>query len=92
MSISRIAHADRERERETPVKQKQGKAWATKAQQDWPVNMAINSQLLICKAELGEALYYAKPTLKVDPYFQVLALLKLMPYLLWLTSYTQIIN
>jgi hypothetical protein len=39
--------------------------------------MAINSQLLKCKAELGEALYYAKPALKVDSYFQVLALIKL---------------
>jgi hypothetical protein len=39
--------------------------------------MAINSRLLICKAEVGEALYYAKPALKVDPYFQVLDLSKL---------------
>jgi hypothetical protein len=36
--------------------------------------MAINSRLLICKVEIGEALYYAKFALKVDPYFQVLAL------------------
>jgi hypothetical protein len=40
--------------------------------------MAVNSQLLICKAEIGEALYYVKPALKVDPYFEVLALNKLM--------------
>jgi hypothetical protein len=73
----RTAHTDRERERETPVKQHQGKAWATKAQRDWPVNMAINSRLIVCKAEIGEALYYAKPALKVDPYFQDLALIKL---------------
>jgi hypothetical protein len=26
------------------------KAWATKAQQDWPVNVAINSWLIVCKA------------------------------------------
>jgi hypothetical protein len=26
------------------------KAWATKAQQDWSVNMTINSWLLVCKA------------------------------------------
>jgi hypothetical protein len=70
-----MAHADRERE--TSAKQQQGKAWATKAQQDWPVNVAINSQLLVCKAEIGEALYYAKLMLRVDPYLQVLALLKL---------------
>jgi hypothetical protein len=47
MPTSRMAHADRERE--TPTKKHQGKAWATKAQQDLPVNMAINSRLLICK-------------------------------------------
>jgi hypothetical protein len=29
------------------------KIWATKAQQDWPVNMVINSRLLACKAEIG---------------------------------------
>jgi hypothetical protein len=39
--------------------------------------MAINSQLLACKAEIGYALYYAKLALRVSPYFQVLALLKL---------------
>jgi hypothetical protein len=54
--------------------------------------MAINSRLLICKAEIGETLYYDKPALKVDPYFQVLALIKLYPYLLSLISSIQIIN
>jgi hypothetical protein len=39
--------------------------------------VAINSGLLECKAEIGEALYYVKLALRVDPYFQVLALLKL---------------
>jgi hypothetical protein len=39
--------------------------------------VVINSRLLICMAEIGEALYYVKPVLKVDPYFQVLALIKL---------------
>jgi hypothetical protein len=75
-------------ERLTPIgreghtyKQQQGKAWAIKAQQNLPVNVAINSWLLVCKAGRGEALYYAKPALKVDPYFQVLALLKLLPLL-----------
>jgi hypothetical protein len=72
MPTSRTAHADRERD--TPTKQQQGKAWATKAQQDWPVNVAINNRHLACKAELGEALYDAKLTLRVDPYFQVLVL------------------
>jgi hypothetical protein len=80
MTTLKTAHADRERD--TPAKQQQGKAWASKAQQDWLVNMAINTRLLICKTELGEALYYAKLALKINPYFQVLALLKLMPYLL----------
>jgi hypothetical protein len=37
--------------------------------------MAIYSRLLICMAKIGEALYYAKLTLKVGPYFYVLALL-----------------
>jgi hypothetical protein len=44
--------------------------------------MAINNQLLICKTEIGEVLYYAKLALKVDPYFQILALLKLLLFLL----------
>jgi hypothetical protein len=47
MLTSRTAHADREREN-THVKQYQGKAWATKSQQDWPINVAINSRLLAC--------------------------------------------
>jgi hypothetical protein len=28
-------------------------AWATKAQQDWPVNMVINTRLLVCKTWIG---------------------------------------
>jgi hypothetical protein len=40
--------------------------------------MAINSRLLACKAEIGQALYYVKPALRVDPYFQVLAIIQLM--------------
>jgi hypothetical protein len=43
--------------------------------------MVINSRLLACKVEIGQTLYYAKLTLRVDPYFQVLTLLKLMPTL-----------
>jgi hypothetical protein len=43
--------------------------------------MAINSRLLACKAELAQALYYAKPMLRVGPYFQVLALAQLIPLL-----------
>jgi hypothetical protein len=52
------------------------KTWATKIQQHWPINVAINSQLLVCKASKGRALYYDKPALRVSPYFQVLALFK----------------
>jgi hypothetical protein len=39
--------------------------------------VTLNSRLLVCKVEIGEALYYAKLALRVDPYFQVLVLLKL---------------
>jgi hypothetical protein len=49
MPTSRTAHADRGRE-STPPKQRQGKAWATKTQNDLPINVAINSWLLACKA------------------------------------------
>jgi hypothetical protein len=49
MPTLRMAHVDREREN-THAKQHQGKAWATKAQQDLLVNMVINNRLLICKA------------------------------------------
>jgi hypothetical protein len=38
--------------------------------------MAINSRLLTCKVKIGYALYYVKLTLRVGPYFQVLALPK----------------
>jgi hypothetical protein len=44
------------------------KSWATKAQQDWPVNVVINSGLLACKGEIGGAWCYAKPALRVSPY------------------------
>jgi hypothetical protein len=55
-------------------KRSTSKAWETKAQQDWPINMVINSRLLVCKASSGRALYYAKPALRVNHYFQILAL------------------
>jgi hypothetical protein len=48
--------------------------------------MVINNRLLACKAELGQALYYAKLTLRVNPYFQVLALLKLMTLLAFINQ------
>jgi hypothetical protein len=46
-----------------------GKAWASKAQQDWPINVDINSRLLTCQA-LGKLYTNAKPTLWERPYFQ----------------------
>jgi hypothetical protein len=46
--------------------------------------MAINSRLLACKVEKDKLYNYAKLTLKVDPYFQVLALIKLLPFLTFL--------
>jgi hypothetical protein len=46
---SEIDHVEREREI-TPAKQYQGKAGPTKAQQDLPINVVINSRLLACKA------------------------------------------
>jgi hypothetical protein len=45
MPTSETAHTGREREN-TPTKQHQGKAWATKAQQYWLVNMDVNNRLL----------------------------------------------
>jgi hypothetical protein len=62
------------------------KTEATKTQQDRPINVVINSRLLACKTEIGQALYYVKPTLKVDPYFQVLALLKIMSLLVFINQ------
>jgi hypothetical protein len=55
---SETAHARREREN-TPTKQHQGKAWATKSQQDWPINVTINSRLLAYKASWDKL--YTKP-------------------------------
>jgi hypothetical protein len=46
--------------------------------------MKINIRLLACKATLGQALCYAKQALKVDPYFQVLALAQLIPLLIFI--------
>jgi hypothetical protein len=36
--------------------------------------MAINSRLLACKAYRDKLYLYVKPTIRVDPYFQILAL------------------
>jgi hypothetical protein len=59
----------------TPVTQ-QGKTWSTKARQDLPINMVINNWLLTYKA-IGEQLYlYVKFTLRVSPYFHILAIFK----------------
>jgi hypothetical protein len=78
MPTSKMARADRERERERThlQKQQQGKAWATKVQQDLPVNVAINNRLLARKAERDKLYSCAKPALRPSPYFQVLALIK----------------
>jgi hypothetical protein len=73
MSTSRTAHAKKEREN-TPVKQKQGKASATKSQQDLSSNVVINSRLLACKASRVKLCNYAKLTLIVDLYFQVFSI------------------
>jgi hypothetical protein len=35
-------------------KRSKSKSWATKAQQDWPVNVVINNRLLVCKASWGK--------------------------------------
>jgi hypothetical protein len=51
-----------------------------------PSTVAINSRLLIYKAEIGEAIYYAKLALRVDPYFQVLALNKLLEFLAFMNQ------
>jgi hypothetical protein len=48
--------------------------------------MAINSQLLACKAEIGQAPYYVKLALRVGPYIQVLALLNIFPLLAFITQ------
>jgi hypothetical protein len=50
MLTSETAHIGREGEN-TPAKQHQGKAWVTKALQDWLSNVAITSRLLACKAD-----------------------------------------
>jgi hypothetical protein len=70
MPASEMTHADWGRE-STHAQQHQGKAWATKAQQDLPVNVAINSQLLAYKAKKDRLYNCTKTTLRVDPYFHV---------------------
>jgi hypothetical protein len=71
MLTSETAHTGREREN-TPVKQQQDKAWASKAHQDWLINVATNSQLLECKTDYDRLYNYARPALRVNSYFQVL--------------------
>jgi hypothetical protein len=48
MEPSEMAHVGGEM-KSTNTKQQKDKAWATKAQQNLPVNMAINSRLIVCK-------------------------------------------
>jgi hypothetical protein len=84
MPTSRMAHIDRERERTHLQKQQQEKAWATKTQQDLLVNVAINSWLIACEAKRDKLYNYAKPTLRVSHYFQILALFKSIPFLTFL--------
>jgi hypothetical protein len=49
MKSSEVAHTGGEREN-NGTKQQEGKTWASKAQQDLPINMANYNWLLICKA------------------------------------------
>jgi hypothetical protein len=74
------------RERTHLQKQQQGKGWETKARQDLPANVSINSRLLACKAERDKLYNRAKPTLRVSPYFQILALIKICPFLTFLNQ------
>jgi hypothetical protein len=46
----------------------------------------MNNRLIASKAEIGQALYYAKLTLRVGPYIQVLALLKIFPLLAFINQ------
>jgi hypothetical protein len=64
------------------------KAWASKAQQDLPVNVAINSRLLVCKAYRVNPISVHKPALIVVPYFHVLAL-SYTKFKLYLPSWTK---
>jgi hypothetical protein len=57
----------REGEGDTHAKQYQGKDWATKAQQDLSINVAIYSWLLACKNEVDKLYNYAKSALRVSP-------------------------
>jgi hypothetical protein len=50
------------------------KAWATKAQQDWPINVAINSRLLACKASWESSILMPNPHYERDLTFKALAL------------------
>jgi hypothetical protein len=64
------------------------KIWATKAQQYLPINMVINSRLLVCKAYRVNSISMHKPTLIVGPYFHVLALIY-TKFKLYLPSWTK---
>jgi hypothetical protein len=49
-------------------------------------SQAKPEQLKLSKTEIGQAIYYVKLTLRVDPYFQALALLKLMSLLTFINQ------
>jgi hypothetical protein len=62
-----ICHSSRNTQASLHAFKFTSKAWVIKTQQDWPINVVINSRLLACKAEIGGALYYTKLTLRVSP-------------------------
>jgi hypothetical protein len=47
---TQTCHSTHSTQASLQTKRSTSKPWATKAQQDWPINMVINSELLTCKA------------------------------------------
>jgi hypothetical protein len=74
-----IYHSSRNTQSSLHTIRSTSKPWATKAQQDWPVNVTINNRQLACKAEIGGALCHAKPALWVDPYLSSFSSNQLIP-------------
>jgi hypothetical protein len=51
-------------------KRSTNKAWATKAQQNWPINVVINNQLLVCKASWQSSILNPNPHYEWDLTFK----------------------
>jgi hypothetical protein len=71
-----ICHSTRSTQAFLQRKRSTNKDWVTKAQQDWPVNVAINSRLLACQASRESFILMPNSHYERVLTFKILALIK----------------